>query len=615
MAISKSNFIVVYRLGDLDSADFAAYYAAKYEMDITTADPSGNSGTLNGVSWEVNGQLVGVQCSNSEILNTEADFNEQVLDPVKYAMDNAPELSGRNIWGIVLGYRVPGGFQSGDNIISSTSRMSRINSSFDRKIGNKLYNRSVFKRFDSDDANIALICSRLDGPNIQQVKTYVDNAEILSQQLFANGTFYIDPYSDKVGPSGEAYQELLLEFYNDLLPRLNLETWSTTFMDPYLDVAIPYVNNDSFVWSWFTDRAYSSYFQNTNGIRVFFYNADFDGGYTVRDENGHRWPFLSMSAGNYVASAGAMSNPSIPGFLNPISFFNSLLRGSTIGEAYLFSLPYLDWTMTLFGDPLPLCSFPSVVVPDENEIEEHECWDRMAKSLARSAAHLNKKASEIGEIINGIADLTSTDKDVELDLLYPSDTFRKFYTEDILYGQLSSLTQTLFDYPRKKYQYAGLTTTSPSINDYLTEKGFKVSRILLNVFGGAEIDSANLFDEGWWQFEFSVQDKTTSFVHYHFILEVSAEADFSTILHTKNSYGIRNWTYETSKDNFVPMVFSGVSSSYIGRRVRYESRQDALLGIDEYLTRGETYYFRVTPYNAETSEQYGDDIYSDIIYT
>jgi hypothetical protein len=615
MAISKSNFIVVYRLGDLDSADFAAYYAAKYEMDTTTDDPSGNSGTLNGVNWEVNGQLVGVQCSNSEILASSSAFNEQVLDPVKYAMDNAPELSGRNIWGIILGYHVPGGFYHGDDIISSTSRMSRINYSFDKKISNKLYNRSIFSRFNATEANTALICSRLDGPNVQQVKTYIDNADILNKQLFANGTFYIDPYSDKVGPSGEAYEELLLEFKDELLPSLNLETWSTTFLDPYIDVAIPYVNDDSFVWSWFTDRAYSSFFQSTNAIRVFFYNADFDGGFGVRDENGHRWPFLSMSAGNYAASAGAMSNPTIPGFLNPVPFFNALLRGATIGEAYLYSLPYLDWTMALFGDPLPTCSFPSAVVEEETEIEQHECWNRMSKSLARSAAHLYKKEHEIEEVSHSIVDLSSSDRDVEVDLLYPSEPLRILTQESTWHSQLKGLTETLFDYPRKMYQYSGLDTTSPSIDDYLTEKGFKVSRLLTEVYGEPTISSSNLLDQGWWQFEFEMRDKTVGFVHYHFILEVSSDADFSTILHTKNSNGIRNWTYEKSKDSFVPFTFSGVSSSYIGRKIRYESRQDALLSLDEYLTRGETYYFRVTPYNVETLEQYDPDIYSDIIYT
>ena len=63
------------------------------------------------------------------------------------------------------------------------------------------------------------------------------------------------------------------------------------------------------------------------------------------------------------------------------------------------------------------------------------------------------------------------------------------------------------------------------------------------------------------------------------------------------------------------MTFSGVSSSYIGRRVRYESRVDTLLSINEYLTRGEIYYFEVTQYNADTGEVYPARQFSDIIYS
>ena len=49
MAITKDNFIVVYELGDYDSADFAAYYAAKHDMDTTTSDPSGSTGEIGGI--------------------------------------------------------------------------------------------------------------------------------------------------------------------------------------------------------------------------------------------------------------------------------------------------------------------------------------------------------------------------------------------------------------------------------------------------------------------------------------------------------------------------------------------------------------------------------------
>ena len=98
---------------------------------------------------------------DSEILSSEAVFNTQLLNPINNAITNSAELANRTIWGIVLGYNIPGGFRSGSDIISSTSRISRYSSSFSKKIKNKLYNRSVFQRFDSSDAERAVICSRI----------------------------------------------------------------------------------------------------------------------------------------------------------------------------------------------------------------------------------------------------------------------------------------------------------------------------------------------------------------------------------------------------------------------------------------------------------------------
>ncbi len=316
MAITKDNFIVVYQLGNLDSVDFAIYYATKHGMDTSSINPSGNTGSIGGISWEVNGQLLGIQLADtSEILSSEEDFNTQLLNPIKDAISNSGELGNLNIWGIVLGYNIPGGFYSGDDIISSTSRISRLNFSFSKKRQNKLYNRSIFQRIDATDAAYALICSRIDAPSLQAAKAYLDNAEKLNEQVFANGVFYIDQYSDRADTGASEYQEVLSDFNDNMLSSLNLGVWATTFMDPYIDSVIPFVENDSFVWSWFTDRAHSSFFRDTNALRVFFYNADYDGGFTIRDENGNRWPYLAMSEG-YVSSAGAMSNPTIPGFLN-----------------------------------------------------------------------------------------------------------------------------------------------------------------------------------------------------------------------------------------------------------------------------------------------------------
>jgi len=627
LTITKDNYIVVYNLDNLDSADFASYYAVERDMSYINSDPSSSTGSIGGVNWQVDGQLLGIQCSSNEIFSSESDFNTYVLNPIKDAIANSTTLQEIDIYGIILGYKVPGGFYDGDDVISSTSRVSRINYTFEKQVKNKLYNRNVFKRFDSDDASYALICSRIDGPNLQFVKKVIDNATILYKQLFANGKFYIDPYSDIHATGASDYTDLLLDFKDNILPDLNLSTWETTFMDPYIDSTIPFVEGDSFMWSWFADRSSTSFFQNSNASRVFLYNADYDGGFTVRDENGKTWPFLAMDGG-YLLTAGSMSNPTIDGFLNPNSFFYALLRGATLGEAYLFSVPYLDWTVSLFGDPIPLCSFDSNDIPDEDVINEHVVWNMMSKDLAKTAANLYKKGIELRDILDEVVDVVSEDflntsnsgdedsLDIVLALLYPANDLYNQNKEIVWKSQLKSLVNKLFDFPTFRYYY-NIDEERPSVNTYLEDHDFKVSRLLADITQDTNpIAEGNLYDEGWWQFEFTLNDDNpTEFTNYHFILEVSDNEDFSGILITKNSIGITNWTYEKDKEVFSNITYSGVSSSYIGRKIRYESRLDSLAGVDDYLTRGETYYFRVAQYNLETSTQYSPRVYNDIIWT
>ena len=313
----------------------------------------------------------------------------------------------------------------------------------------------------------------------------------------------------------------------------------------------------------------------------------------------------------YVGNAGSMSNPSNDGFLNPTAFFRSLKNGATLGEAYLFSLPFLDWTITLFGDPLVTVGFPSVIVEDETIIEENESWYRMSKELARAAANLKKKDEELYNVLKEIVDLTSNEKSAEINLLNSANYLYTQNNEAQRISELKSVTERFFVYPQKRFYDIS------NINDYLSQKGFKVSRLLTDIVSDGLIETSNLLDQGWWQFEFVVSDDDSSFVNYHFKMNVYSDHCYTNLAipYEIDSSIITNWTYEKERDVFAPILFSGVSSSYVGRKIRYESRVDSLIGIDEYLTSGETYYFEITQYNIETGEQYQTRQYSDIVYT
>jgi uncharacterized protein (TIGR03790 family) len=639
MAITKDNFIVVYIYGNLDSEEFANYYINTYGMDTTNVDPSASSGTTdNGIYWQIDGQKVGIQSAITSEVLTESQFLINVEEPLQEAL-NAQELENRNIWGIVLGYKIPGGYYdsnpSNEDIISATSRLSRIEHIFSSKTGNPIFGRQVFSRFDETDAEKLLIVSRIDGPNLQFAKSIVDNGDNLNKQQNVNGTFYIDPYSDRATTGAEDYTNLLLDFKDNFLPTLNLPQWTTTLQDPYIDPIIPFVEADSFIWSWFSDRSTTSFFQNSNAIRVFAYNADYDGAFEVRSETGKRWPYLALNA-RYAATAGAMSDPTIPGFLDPNSFYYSLLRGATIGESFYFSVPHLDWTITLFGDPLVTCSFPGAETVEEEEvINEHVVWEIMSKDLAQSAANLYKKQLELEEVAHDIVDLTTLENDTTIPSESPSiedivvvddnlDYAALVYPANNLFNKskewqrsIKALIDKLFDFPNQRYFSASESISNPTINQYLLDQGFRVSSLLADITSGTRaIDEENLYPEGWWEFEFTLEDDNpNAFTNYHFLLEVSADESFSNILISKDSLGIASWTYEKEKETFVPLTFTGVSSSYIGRKVRYTSRFDSLIGLDEFLTRGETYYFRVTQYNVSTGVTYTPRIFTNIIYT
>ena len=607
MTISKENIVVIYREGDSESLEFAQYYQTAHNLDDT--------------------QLISVPCSNTEILQNETIFNNEVLNPIQESLySSASEVLDRNIWVILLGYNVPGGFRDGNDVISSTSRLSRLNFSFEKKLRNNLYNRKIFQRFDISDSQQALIVSRIDAPTLALAKIFVDNAVTIRKQSLVNGKFYFDPYSDLTGTEADAYEELMLEFQEETLPDLNLTTFTTTFIDPYIDSVIPFVQQDSFVWSWFTDRASSSFFRDTNTLRGFFYNADYDAAYTIRDIEDTRWCFLAMQSG-YISTAGAMSNPTIEGFLNLRAFFIALLNDATVGEGLLFSTPYLDWTISFFGDPLVKLNFPVGepplgIIPIEesydaamvaiNEVltEENEAWRLMSIDFARSMAYLLRKEIEIKESRQFIVDMT--DLETEVSLLYPTNALVLKNSNNQRESKLSTLMDNFIEYPQRSNLYSGLEVTDPTINDYLSEKEYKISKLISDIIKiDGTIDPIYTFDEGYWPLEFDLIHYTNTFVFYHFRLEVEDPLDPSNNIYVNSADDISNWYYEKEENKFVSIPLTGVPSSFAGRRIRYESPSNY------YLTRSSVYVFKInqTYINESTTNICKNRFFTDIIWS
>lgn len=596
MAINNSNTIFVYNENDADSLDLALQYQNIHDLDLS--------------------HLIPINCSSVEILSDYATFQSEVEDPIKLAISSLG-----SIYAIVLGYKIPGGFYDDGDIISSTSRLSRINHAYSKKTKNALFDRKVFRAYnsqnssiDSLDSDIAIICSRIDGPNKAFVEDWLFNIKCAYNTNKVNGRFYLDPYSDLFGTLADKYQLQLVNFQNNILPTLNLETCVTTFIDPYIDSIHHQLYDDSFFWGWFTDRGSSDFFRSVDTTRLFYYNADFDGAESLRYSNPDRWPQLAIGNG-YVSSAGSMSDPGIDGFLKPEPFFVALREQSRLGEAMLFSMPFFDWTVSFFGDPLLSFVFPSTYqdnLYDERDIasttNRELLHSILLEDLARLVAYGIYRDDRKEDIRNSIA--FSVDVPTEVDLLRLSHNL--LIRDDFYDRYIASLTSNVNLYLIEKVvkDVSKENSLPPSemnsIEDYLNLFSIKISS---NLSGYFDIEDTSLFfDEGYWRVELDIQEESSSYEEYHFELQVSSDEDFTDIIFTKDSeVDQSNWFYEENEESFSQIPAEGVGSNFSGRKLRYIS------DIGEYLTSSEVYYFRLRQKSSLGTYSYRT--FEDIIWT
>jgi len=149
-----------------------------------------------------------------------------------------------------------------------------------------------------------------------------------------------------------------------------------------------------------------------------------------------------------------------------------------------------------------------------------------------------------------------------------------------------------------------------TLEDFLSYTGFKVSQFFVGMSGLlTDLDSAYFYTEGFWSFDADIIDEIATPVSYHFELDVATDINFINILYSLDSEAIQTgWSYlDPTSDVFVAVPVAGVNSSFEGSRIKYESTSS------QYLTRGETYYFRIR--QKANAINYNYRRFSDIIYT
>jgi len=565
-----SELIIAYRENDSDSELLADYYLQKYDLDGS--------------------HKVSVPCSLSEILPNYSTFQSEVENAIKEALTEETNI-------IILGMNVPGGFYDGDDIISSTSRISRINHTFTKKLSNPLFDRKELDSYNNNALDIALICSRIDGPTLEYAKEVIDSGEGLKNQIYMNGAFVLDPYSDIESVDGQEYKDELLYAFNNVLLRANVNLVSTILKDPYFDPVIPYLQHDSIYWGWFQDRSTISFFRNTDTQRIFFYNADYDGALVIRDTNEEMWCGLALRGG-FSNCAGAMSDPTVNGFLRLTPFMESLLKGFSIGEAYILSSPYLDWTISFFGDPLNTVTFR---YPATQTDPKHEIWHDSMWLLAKTIAIYSLKEEEAYKIVRTI--VNSQDLSSEVNLLLPAFAIYNNLTNGQWKTTFSSLASETLMFPVENFW-------SDNLENYLNSYDFKVSQLFDDVIVSSQIElSSNyIYNEGYWEHKSAIINESNRYSLYHFEIDVSEDEDFSSILASAASRSsVSGWFYEKEPNEYTQISSSGVPSSYIDRNILYKS------STNNFLERGKEYYFRIR--QRDQSSVYDWSISQDIVGT
>jgi len=230
---------------------------------------------------------------------------------------------------------------------------------------------------------------------------------------------------------------------------------------------------------------------------------------------------------------------------------------------------------------------------------KNQIWHDAMWNLAKAVGRYTLKKAEAYENVRTI--VNSQDLTTETDLLLKSVAVYETYTTGLINSMFGSLSSQLLLLPITGYW-------SSSLETYLNTNSLKVSQLLLDVVkdGDISLPSGLIYEEGYWEYKSLIVDKSNLYSLYHFEIDASEDSDFSTILASADSsVSAAEWLYEKEEEEFVPIPTDGVPSSYIDRKIMYQSSSS------EYLVRGKEYYFRIRQkdqYNTYNFTYYRDSI-------
>lgn len=343
-ALQPDDVAVVINSRNADSKTLALYYMRKRYI------PWGNLITLDTVLSE--------GCSRHE-------YDTQIAQPLKHALQHMRKAK-RKIRCLVLMYGMPLKIrESHEETAKSGGRLHYTRASVDSELTLALAGRyplegwipnPLFSGFKASAAPIIrsediLMVSRLDGPDPAIVRRIIDDAD-KAEEKGLRGVAYFDARWKAPGDikelSGYRLYDAAIHHAESLVKksmrmRVVAEDTSRLFHSGECSHAALYCG-------WYSLAQYVDAFQWVQGA-VGYHIASAECT-TLKKKNSRVWCKKMLEKG-IAATIGPVYEPYVQAFPLPDIFFSTLIySGSTLAEAYYFSLPYISWQMVLVGDPL-----------------------------------------------------------------------------------------------------------------------------------------------------------------------------------------------------------------------------------------------------------------------
>ena len=339
------SWLVLYNLNDPFSVAWASWYQGQWGI------PSQN--------------MVGLNASTSEHLNTLQEVQDQIITPVRDLLLNDPQLE-QSIMGIILGFHLPGHYASipnfptgGYSVADALQDMFDDTQSPANQFDNNFDNPHIFGTTLPTSGRLTkatmlpnrYMVARIDAPSFATARALTQRAKamrLIGATLFGQSVFY-DFFDPDFSSQNSEWFWLRAAVESPLLASL---PWAEFDLDGQVATALP--SNDAFRFGIYKLFGWSAAdFATANpGDRVLAFQLISFGSITVRSTitDGGVYVPNAIEAG-YAAAIGATGEPGTLVAPFPDTILAALRQGWTLGEAFYLSKPFDDLVWNLVGDP------------------------------------------------------------------------------------------------------------------------------------------------------------------------------------------------------------------------------------------------------------------------